>query len=63
MRRSITLAAAIVIFGGMLFASRIVKATEYPELLISQGIREMSRGEYEKALERFKRAAEHLRRS
>jgi len=58
MRRSVSLAAAMVILGGVLFSIRIVKATQYPELLLSQGIEEMGRGEYERALERFKRAAE-----
>ena len=58
MRSSITVATVLVILGGMLSANKIVKATEYPELLISQGIREMNRGEYDKAVERFKRAAE-----
>ena len=52
------MAAAMVILGGVLFSNRIVKATQYPELLISQGIEKMGRGEYEKAIERFKRAAE-----
>ena len=50
--------AAIVILGGMLFSSRIVKASQYTELLLSQGIEAMGRGEYGKALERFKIAAE-----
>jgi Flp pilus assembly protein TadD len=58
MRRSITLAAVLVMLGGMLFANKMAKATEYPELLISQGIREMNRGGYHKALERFSRAAQ-----
>jgi len=58
MRRSVSLAAAIVILGGTLFSSRIAKASQYFELLLSQGIEEMGRGEYEKALERFKRAVE-----
>ena len=57
MRRSVLLAAAIVILGGVLFSIRIVTATQYPELLLSQGIEEMGRGEYERALERFKMAA------
>ncbi len=52
------LAAAMVILGGVLFSIKIVKATQYRELLLSQGIEEMGRGEYEKALERFRRAAE-----
>jgi tetratricopeptide (TPR) repeat protein len=52
------LAVAMVILGGMLFSNRIVKASQYSEILLSQGIGEMGRGEYEKALERFKRAAE-----
>jgi Flp pilus assembly protein TadD len=58
MRRSVLLAMAVVILGGVLFSIRIVKATQYPELLLSQGIEEMGREEYEKALERFKKAAE-----
>lgn len=58
MTRSVLLVAAIAILGGVLFSVRIVKATQYPELFLSQGIEEMGRGEYEKALEKFKRAAE-----
>lgn len=58
MRRLVSLAAAMVILGGVLFSIKIVKATQYGELLLSRGIEEMGRGEYEKALERFKRAAE-----
>jgi tetratricopeptide (TPR) repeat protein len=58
MRRSVLLAVAMVILGGMLFSNRIVKASQYSELLLSQGIGEMGRGEYEKAVEWFKRAAE-----
>ena len=52
------MAVAMVILGGMLFSHRIVKASQYSEILLSQGIGEMGRGEYEKALERFKRVAE-----
>jgi hypothetical protein len=58
MRRSVLLAVAMVILGGMLFCIRNTKASQYIELLLSQGIEEMGRGEYEKALERFRRAAE-----
>ncbi len=52
------LAGAMAILGGVLFSVRVVKATQYPELILSQGIEEMGKGEYEKALEKFKRAAE-----
>lgn len=58
MTRSVLLAAVMAILGGVLFSVRIVKATQYPELFLSQGIEEMGRGEYRKALERFERAAE-----
>jgi Flp pilus assembly protein TadD len=58
MRKSFSLVAVIVILGGMIFVNRIVKASQYPELLLSKGIEAMGRGEYGKAVERFKRAAE-----
>ncbi len=44
------LAVAMVILGGMLFCIRNTKASQYVELLLSQGIEEMGRGEYEEAL-------------
>ncbi len=58
MRKSFSLVAVMVILGGMIFSNRIVKASQYPELLLSKGIEAMGRGEYGKALESFKRAAE-----
>lgn len=58
MRRSLWLVAAIVMLGGVLLSLRTVGASQYVELLLSRGIEEMSRGEYEKALEKFQRAVE-----
>ncbi len=58
MRTSVWLAAAVVICGGMLFSNRVVRASQYYELLLSQGIEAVARGEYRMALEKFKRAAE-----
>jgi len=58
MRKSFSLVAVIVMLGGVLLSLRTVEASQYVELLLSQGIEEMGKGAYEKALEKLQRAAE-----